>query len=53
MLIFKFTVAAVIRLSNHYIRIIRDILNGRGGVMFPGGVYPKMDAFFERVADTL
>jgi len=45
MLIFKFTVAAVIRLSNHYIGRIRDILNGRGGVMFPGGVYPKMDAF--------
>jgi hypothetical protein len=44
MLIFKFTVAAVIRLSNHYIGLIRDILNGRGGVMFPGGVYPKIDA---------
>ncbi len=45
MLIFKFTVAAVIRLSEHYIRLIRDILNGRGGLMYPGGLYPKMDAF--------
>ncbi len=48
-LMFNFTVAAVNRLSEDHLRSIRDVLNGKGGMMIPSqGVYPKIDAFWRK-----
>lgn len=46
-LMFKFTAAAVNRLSEHHIRNIRSVLKGNG-YFIPGGVYPTMDAFYHK-----